>query len=160
MTIILKAPIDLLWFGGIGTYVKAAHESDVDVGDRSNDSIRITAEQVRAKVIGEGANLGFTQQGRIAFNRRGGRSNSDAIDNSAGVNSSDVEVNIKIALANAMKAGRLTRAKRDTLLESMTALGRIGHVDDVANMVLFLASDAASYVTGAEFVVDGGLTAK
>ena len=128
MTAILKAPADLLWFGGIGTYVKAAAETDADVGDRTNDPIRISADEVRAKVIGEGANLGVTQKGRIAYGLKGGRCNSDAIDNSAGVNTSDVEVNIKIALASAMHDGRLTRPKRDQLLASMT--------DDVARLVL------------------------
>jgi glutamate dehydrogenase len=128
MTAILKSPVDLLWFGGIGTYVKAAAETDADVGDRANDPIRIAADDVRAKVIGEGANLGVTQKGRIAYGLKGGRSNSDAIDNSAGVNTSDVEVNIKIALANAMHDNRLTRAKRDQLLSSMT--------DEVAVLVL------------------------
>ncbi|MFK0165993.1 NAD-glutamate dehydrogenase [Rhizobium sp. NPDC090279] len=128
MTAILKAPVDLLWFGGIGTYVKAPVETDSEVGDRANDPIRITAEEVRAKVIGEGANLGVTQKGRIAYGLKGGRCNSDAIDNSAGVNTSDVEVNIKIALANAMHDDRLTRAKRDILLASMT--------DEVGTLVL------------------------
>ncbi|AYG67964.1 MULTISPECIES: NAD-glutamate dehydrogenase [unclassified Rhizobium] len=128
MTAILKAPVDLLWFGGIGTYVKAQTETDSEVGDRANDPIRITAEEVRAKVIGEGANLGVTQKGRIAYGLKGGRCNSDAIDNSAGVNTSDVEVNIKIALANAMHDDRLTRAKRDILLASMT--------DEVGTLVL------------------------
>ncbi len=120
MNAILKMEIDLMWFGGIGTYIRASHESDVDAGDRSNDAIRVTAKELRCKVIGEGANLGVTQRGRIEFNTLGGRCNSDAIDNSAGVNSSDVEVNIKIALAAAMKSGKLSRAKRNTLLESMT----------------------------------------
>ena len=128
MTAILKAPVDLLWFGGIGTYVKAPSETDSEVGDRANDPIRITAEEVRARVIGEGANLGVTQKGRIAYGLKGGRCNSDAIDNSAGVNTSDVEVNIKIALANAMFDDRLTRAKRDILLASMT--------DEVGALVL------------------------
>ena len=125
---ILKAPVDLLWFGGIGTYVRASSESNADVGDRSNDALRITAEDVRAKVIGEGANLGVTQKARIAFARRGGRINSDAIDNSAGVNTSDVEVNIKIALKGAMSDGRLTREDRNALLSAMT--------DEVADLVL------------------------
>ncbi len=128
MTAILKAPVDLLWFGGIGTYVKAPAETDSEVGDRANDPIRIAADEVRAKVIGEGANLGVTQKGRIAYGLKGGRCNSDAIDNSAGVNTSDVEVNIKIALASAMFDDRLTRTKRDTLLASMT--------DEVAALVL------------------------
>ena len=128
MTAILKSPVDLLWFGGIGTYVRGATETDADVGDRANDPIRITADDVGAKVIGEGANLGVTQRGRIGFGLKGGRCNSDAIDNSAGVNSSDFEVNIKIALASAMRDERLTRAKRNTLLASMT--------DEVAALVL------------------------
>ncbi|MGI9357170.1 MAG: NAD-glutamate dehydrogenase, partial [Rhizobiaceae bacterium] len=128
MSAILTAPVDLMWFGGVGTYIRASHESDADADDRSNDAIRVTAKQVRARVIGEGANLGVTQHGRIEFNQRGGRCNSDAIDNSAGVNSSDVEVNIKIALAAAMKSGKLSRRKRNTLLESMT--------ESVAELVL------------------------
>ncbi|MBP1851873.1 NAD-glutamate dehydrogenase [Rhizobium halophytocola] len=126
MTAILKAKIDLLWFGGIGTYIKAAGESDAEVGDRTNDPIRITAAEVGAKVIGEGANLGVTQKGRIAYALAGGRVNSDAIDNSAGVNSSDVEVNIKIALAPALADGRLSRPKRDKLLAEMTE--EVGHL--------------------------------
>lgn len=128
MSAILKAPVDLLWFGGIGTYVKAPGETDAEVGDRANDPIRVSGADVRAKVIGEGANLGVTQRGRIAYSLAGGRCNSDAIDNSAGVNSSDVEVNIKIALASAMRDGRLTRQKRNQLLAAMT--------DEVAHLVL------------------------
>ncbi|MDD9911250.1 MAG: NAD-glutamate dehydrogenase [Ahrensia sp.] len=128
MSAIMRAPVDLMWFGGIGTYIRASHESNADADDRANDAIRVTAKEVRAKVIGEGANLGVTQPGRIEFGQHGGRCNSDAIDNSAGVNSSDVEVNIKIALAAAMKSGKLSRKRRDTLLESMT--------EDVADLVL------------------------
>ncbi len=128
MTAILKSPVDLLWFGGIGTYIKAASESDTEVGDRANDPIRITAAEVGASVIGEGANLGVTQKGRIAYSLAGGRCNSDAIDNSAGVNSSDVEVNIKIALNPAMQDGRLPRDRRNALLASMT--------ENVADLVL------------------------
>ncbi len=128
MSAILKAPVDLLWFGGIGTYVRSAGETDAEVGDRANDPIRVTADELRAKVIGEGANLGVTQRGRISFGLKGGRCNSDAIDNSAGVNSSDVEVNIKIALASAMRDERLTREKRNKLLATMT--------DEVAHLVL------------------------
>ncbi|MFD0916701.1 NAD-glutamate dehydrogenase [Pseudahrensia aquimaris] len=128
MTAILKAPVDLMWFGGIGTYIRASHENNADAGDRANDAIRITAKDLRVKVIGEGANLGVTQDARIEFNRLGGRCNSDAIDNSAGVNSSDVEVNIKIALASAMRDERLNRASRNRLLESMT--------ESVAHLVL------------------------
>ncbi len=128
MTAILKAPVDLLWFGGIGTYIRSSLESDAEAGDRANDAIRITGSDVRAKVIGEGANLGVTQKGRIEFGLLGGRCNSDAIDNSAGVNTSDVEVNIKIALAQAMRAGKLKREQRDKILESMTG--------EVADLVL------------------------
>ena len=128
MTAILRAPVDLLWFGGIGTYIRGSTETDAEVGDRANDAIRITATEVGARVIGEGANLGVTQKGRIEFGLNGGRCNSDAIDNSAGVNSSDVEVNIKIALAPAMHDDRLPRPKRNKLLASMT--------DEVAQLVL------------------------
>ncbi|MCO6188028.1 NAD-glutamate dehydrogenase [Rhizobium sp. L1K21] len=128
MTAILKADVDLLWFGGIGTYVRSTSESNAEVGDRANDPIRIVAAEVGAKVVGEGANLGMTQKARIAYGLKGGRCNSDAIDNSAGVNSSDVEVNIKIALATAMREGKLTRTRRNKLLASMT--------DEVAELVL------------------------
>ncbi|MFK0689283.1 NAD-glutamate dehydrogenase [Mesorhizobium sp. IMUNJ 23033] len=128
MNAILKAPVDLLWFGGIGTYLRASTETNADVGDRANDAIRITALDVRAKVIGEGANLGVTQRARIEFGLAGGRCNSDAIDNSAGVNCSDVEVNIKIALASAMRKGSLTRPARNKLLAEMT--------DEVGSLVL------------------------
>ncbi|KEG18421.1 NAD-glutamate dehydrogenase [Bartonella bacilliformis] len=120
ITAILKAPVDLLWFGGIGTYVRATTETNAQVGDRTNDAVRITGEQVRAKVIGEGANLGLTQRGRIEYILNGGRCNTDAIDNSAGVNCSDVEVNIKIVLASALQAKKLTRDARDALLKEMT----------------------------------------
>src|SRR5690606_6206306 len=128
MSAILKAPVDLLWFGGIGTYIRGQSETDAEVGDRANDPIRVVGEDVRARVIGEGANLGVTQRGRIAYSLKGGRCNSDAIDNSAGVNSSDLEVNIKIALAPAMRENRLTRDKRNVLLAAMT--------DEVAHLVL------------------------
>ncbi len=125
---ILKCEADLLWFGGIGTYVKAREETNADAGDKANDAVRISADQLRVKVIGEGANLGMTQLGRVEFAGRGGRINTDAIDNSGGVNSSDVEVNIKIALGEAEAAGKLTRAKRNKLLAAMT--------DEVADLVL------------------------
>ncbi|MHC5306000.1 NAD-glutamate dehydrogenase [Bartonella sp. LJL80] len=117
---ILKADVDLLWFGGIGTYIRSSAETNAQVGDRANDVIRITGKDVRAKVIGEGANLGMTQRGRIEYAMKGGRCDTDAIDNSAGVNCSDIEVNIKIALASAMRAERLTRKARDKLLKEMT----------------------------------------
>ncbi|MCZ2203571.1 NAD-glutamate dehydrogenase [Bartonella sp. A05] len=120
ITAILKAPVDLLWFGGIGTYIRATTETNAQVGDRTNDALRITGEQVRAKIIGEGANLGLTQRGRIEYVLNGGRCNTDAIDNSAGVNCSDLEVNIKIVLAAAMRAKTLTREVRNKLLKDMT----------------------------------------
>ncbi|MCR9055755.1 NAD-glutamate dehydrogenase [Roseibium album] len=128
MMAILRMNVDLLWFGGIGTYIRATTESDADAGDRANDPIRITAPFVGAKVIGEGANLGLTQLARIEFNKKGGRCNSDAIDNSAGVNSSDMEVNIKIALGAACKAQKLSLENRNVLLADMT--------DEVADLVL------------------------
>jgi glutamate dehydrogenase len=120
MKAIIKAPAELLYFGGIGTYVKAAHETDTQVGDKANDAIRIDGAEVRAKVIGEGANLGMTQAGRIAFARSGGRINTDAIDNSAGVDSSDHEVNIKILTGAAIASGALKAGDRNALLASMT----------------------------------------
>jgi glutamate dehydrogenase len=125
---ILKAPVDLLWFGGIGTYVKASHESQADVGDRANDALRINGADIRARVVGEGANLGVTQRGRIEYALKGGRINTDAIDNSAGVDTSDHEVNIKVLLNAAMAAGDLTRKQRNELLHAMT--------DEVAALVL------------------------
>ncbi|GAA0870120.1 NAD-glutamate dehydrogenase [Brevundimonas basaltis] len=120
MKAILLAPAELLYFGGIGTYVKAAHETDAQVGDKANDAIRVDGVEVRAKVIGEGANLGMTQAGRIGFARNGGRINTDAIDNSAGVDSSDHEVNIKILTGAAIASGALKADKRNALLASMT----------------------------------------
>jgi len=128
MRAILKAPVDLLYFGGIGTYIRASSETDDAVGDRANDAIRIAGADVRAKVIGEGANLGMTQLGRIEAAQRGIRLNTDAIDNSAGVNTSDIEVNIKIALSKPERENRLSRADRDRLLADMT--------EDVARLVL------------------------
>jgi len=128
MRAILKCQTDLLWFGGIGTYIRAAAESDADAGDRANDPIRVTAAEIRAKVIGEGANLGVTQRARVEFTTRGGRINTDFIDNSAGVNTSDQEVNIKIALGAATRSGRLPVSARNKLLAAMT--------DDVAEASL------------------------
>ncbi|MEY4270822.1 MAG: hypothetical protein RLZZ58_2038, partial [Pseudomonadota bacterium] len=125
---ILRAEVDLIWFGGIGTYVKAASQNNADVGDPANDRLRVDAEDVRAAAIGEGANLGVTQAGRIAFAARGGRINTDFIDNSAGVDCSDNEVNIKIALNREMAEGRLSQDDRDALLVRMT--------DDVGAIVL------------------------
>lgn len=125
---LLKAQVELMWFGGIGTYVRGAEETDRDVGDRTNDGIRIEAKELRSKVVGEGANLGTTQAARIEFAMRGGRINTDAIDNSAGVDSSDHEVNIKILLSEAIRRGELVEGDRNALLASMT--------DDVARHVL------------------------
>ncbi len=128
ISLILKAQVDLLWNGGIGTYVKAETENHNDVGDRGNNAVRINATELRCKVVGEGGNLGFTQRARIEYALGGGRINTDAIDNSAGVDCSDHEVNIKIALGNAIENKKLTRTKRDTLLAAMT--------EDVAKLVL------------------------
>ena len=126
---ILRARTELLWFGGIGTYVKSFRESDADVGDRANDAVRVDARDLRAKVIGEGANLGCTQLGRIEFELlSGGKINTDAIDNSAGVATSDLEVNIKILINDLIKAGKLKSKDRSKLLASMTK--------DVADHVL------------------------
>jgi glutamate dehydrogenase len=128
MAAILRMQADLCWFGGIGTYVKAASESNADVGDRANDAHRVNAEDMRVRVVGEGANLGLTQAARIAFARAGGRINTDFIDNSAGVDCSDNEVNIKIALNPEVAAGRFGLEARNELLGAMT--------DEVANLVL------------------------
>ncbi|MBP7702179.1 MAG: NAD-glutamate dehydrogenase [Phenylobacterium sp.] len=128
MTAILKAPAELLYLGGIGTYVKGGREAQADAGDKANDAIRINGADLRVKVVGEGANLGLTQAGRIEFALRGGRVNTDAIDNSAGVDSSDHEVNIKILTGMLERTGVLNRKARDKLLKSMT--------DDVADHVL------------------------
>jgi glutamate dehydrogenase len=125
---ILKAPVDLLWFGGIGTYVKAAHETHADAGDRTNDAVRIDARDIKARVVGEGANLAVTQAARVEYALKGGRINTDAIDNSAGVDTSDHEVNIKILLNAAVSAGDLTMKQRNELLHAMS--------DEVGALVL------------------------
>ena len=135
----LKAPVDLLWNGGIGTYVKSQHQAHSDVGDRANDAIRVNGRELRCKVVGEGGNLGMTQLGRIEYcmsggprtaaGAAGGRCNTDSIDNSGGVHSSDREVNIKIPLNGLLQEGKLTRDKRDPLLARMT--------DDLAKAVLY-----------------------
>ena len=125
---ILTAPVDLLWNGGIGTFVKASTESHLDVGDKANDALRVDGRDVRARVVGEGGNLGFTQKGRIEYALAGGRIYTDAIDNSAGVDCSDHEVNIKILLGAVVAAGDMTEKQRNELLAEMT--------DDVARLVL------------------------
>ncbi len=135
----LKAPVDLLWTGGIGTFVKASFETHTDVGDRTNDSVRINASELRVKVVGEGGNLGLTQQARIEFARQGGLINTDAVDNSGGVESSDYEVNIKILLDQVVAAGDITMKQRNELLADMT--------DEIASLVLrhnFLQSQRLS----------------
>ena len=128
MKAILQAPVDLLWNGGIGTYVKAASETNADAGDKANDAIRINGRDLRAQCVGEGGNLGLTQLGRIEYAERGGRMNTDFIDNSAGVDTSDHEVNIKILLDRVVLAGDLTEKQRNALLAQMT--------DEVAALVL------------------------
>ncbi|HET9082693.1 MAG TPA: NAD-glutamate dehydrogenase domain-containing protein, partial [Trebonia sp.] len=125
---ILSAPVDLLWNGGIGTYVKASSESHADVGDRSNDAVRIDASRLRARVVGEGGNLGLTQAARIEYSLGGGLMNTDFIDNSAGVDTSDHEVNIKILLADAIRDGVIPASGRHALLNEMTG--------EVADLVL------------------------
>jgi glutamate dehydrogenase len=120
MTAILKAEVDLLWFGGIGTYVRGHDETDAEVGDRANDAIRIAGRDIRAKVVGEGANLGVTQRGRVEYALKGGRIDTDAIDNSAGVNASDIEVNVKIALNSVLRANQIDMDGRNAFLVDMT----------------------------------------
>ncbi len=126
---ILRAPVDLFWNGGIGTYVRASDEDDVDAGDRANDALRVTGSEVRALVVGEGGNLGFTQRGRIEYALAGGRINTDFIDNSGGVDCSDHEVNLKILLGIAETRGDLTRKQRDELLAEVS--------EDVVRHVLY-----------------------
>ena len=136
---LLAAEVDLLFFGGIGTFIKARAETHAQVGDKANDALRIDGEAVRAKVVGEGANLGVTQRGRIAYAQRGGRIDTDAIDNSAGVSMSDHEVNIKILLGQAIATGALAAPEREPLLAAMT--------DEVAQLVLrdnYLQGEALS----------------
>ena len=136
---LLSADVDLLWFGGIGTYVKARDETHAAVGDRANDALRINGDEIRVKVVGEGANLAVTQRGRVAYALAGGRINTDAIDNSAGVDTSDHEVNIKILLDQAIASGDLAAEERQPLLASMA--------DDVASLVLrdnYLQGEALS----------------
>ncbi|RTE67387.1 NAD-glutamate dehydrogenase [Amphritea opalescens] len=125
---LLKAPVDMLWNGGIGTYVKASQETHADVGDKANDNLRVNGNELRCKVLGEGGNLGFTQLGRIEFALNGGASNTDFIDNAGGVDCSDHEVNIKILLNELVNQGDMTMKQRNKLLRDMT--------DDVSELVL------------------------
>jgi len=138
----LTAEVDLLWFGGIGTYIKSRDENNIEVGDRANDSLRINGGHVRAKIVGEGANLGVTQLGRIEYSRAGGRINTDFIDNSAGVGCSDHEVNIKILLGMATRLGKLTYAQRNKVLANMT--------EDVSDLVLMDNYRQSMALTNAE----------
>ncbi len=143
---ILRARAELLYLGGIGTYVKGRSETNLDVGDKANDAVRINGADLRCKVVGEGANLGFTQAGRIEYALDGGRIDTDAIDNSAGVDTSDHEVNIKIITGMAERAGRLTRPDRDTLLQSMTqSVGQhvLAHNYDQTLALSLLEAEAA-----------------
>lgn len=126
--VLLTAPVDLLWNGGIGTYVKSTQEHNLDVGDRANDAVRVNGCELRCKLVGEGGNLGFTQSGRIEYAIHGGHINTDSIDNSAGVDCSDHEVNIKILLNSLVVQSDLTEKQRNILLESMT--------DQVGKLVL------------------------
>ncbi|MDP9073528.1 MAG: NAD-glutamate dehydrogenase, partial [Actinomycetota bacterium] len=141
MSAILTAPADLMFLGGIGTFVKGASESNAEVGDLANNTIRVDAGQVRARVVAEGGNLGFTQRARIAYSRRGGKINTDFIDNAAGVATSDYEVNLKILLAQAIEAGSLAAAERDQVLAEVA--------DDVADAVLHDTALSAIAVTRA-----------
>jgi glutamate dehydrogenase len=125
---ILRAPVDVFWNGGVGTYVKASTESNSEVGDRSNDGLRVNGNELRCRIVAEGGNLGLTQRGRIEFALKGGLINTDAIDNSAGVDCSDHEVNIKILLGAVMAEGKMTTSQRNALLAEMT--------DEVAELVL------------------------
>src|SRR5690606_15369227 len=128
MSAILKAPVDLLWNGGIGTYVKSEAESNADVGDRANNALRVNGRDLRCRIVGEGGNLGFTQRGRIEAALNGVLLNTDFIDHSAGVDTSDHEVNIKILLNDAVQRGEITVEQRNAQLASMT--------DEVARLVL------------------------
>lgn len=146
---VLRAPVDLLYFGGIGTYVRASTEDDARVDDRANAEVRVVGRDLRARVVGEGANLALTQRARVEIARRGGRVNMDAIDNAAGVDCSDHEVNLKILLAQAEQAGRIDRAERDALLEA--------HVDDVVEAVLSDCAAQSEALDRAERAAPGGL---
>nr|MDT0658370.1 NAD-glutamate dehydrogenase [Micromonospora sp. DSM 115978] len=141
MRAILAAPVDLFWNGGIGTYVKASDQTNVDVGDKSNDAIRIDGRDLRVRVVGEGGNLGFTQAGRVEYALTGGRIFTDSIDNAAGVDTSDHEVNIKILLGGAVGDGELSMPDRDALLAEMT--------DEVAELVLRDNYDQARAISNA-----------
>jgi glutamate dehydrogenase len=149
---LLKAPVDLLWNGGIGTYVKSSTESHGDVGDKANDALRVNGNELRCQVVGEGGNLGMTQLGRVEFGLAGGATNTDFIDNAGGVDCSDHEVNIKILLNEAVQAGDMTEKQRNLLLGSMT--DEVGHLvlgnNYKQTQALSLAARRA-YARGAEY---------
>jgi glutamate dehydrogenase len=140
---VLRAPVDLLYNGGIGTYVKASTETHDDAADHANDAVRANADELRARVVVEGGNLGVTQAGRVEFARRGGRVNTDFLDNSAGVDTSDHEVNLKILLAGAVGDGELTGTERDTLLRSLTDDVAAAVLDDSAQQAVAVSLSAA-----------------
>ena len=154
---LLTAHVDMLFFGGIGTFIKASTQANVDVGDRTNDALRVNGRDIRASVVGEGANLGVTQLGRIEYarsggpERKGGRINTDAIDNSAGVDTSDHEVNIKILTSGPLRRGQITMAERDSMLEFMT--------EDVASLVLRDNYDQTLAISVAEHTAAADLDA-
>jgi glutamate dehydrogenase len=140
---LLKANVDLLFNGGIGTYVKASFEHNMNVGDRANDALRVNGEELRCRVVAEGGNLGFTQLGRVEYALHGGKINTDAIDNSGGVNCSDQEVNIKILLNGIVASGDLTEKQRNILLGEMT--------DEVAELVLDNNRNQTEAISVAEY---------
>jgi glutamate dehydrogenase len=153
----LAAPVDLIWFGGIGTYIKAPGESDADVGDHANDAVRIKSDEVRARVIAEGANLGITQRARIRYSRRGGRINADFIDNAAGVATSDREVNLKILLALAIEQDRLAAEDRDrylTISEDEVASDVLRQVDHSVGALNRAVPDSAQELQAYEALLE------
>ncbi len=154
---ILASQVDLLWFGGIGTYVRASDETDADVGDRVNDGVRIDATQVRARVVGEGANLAITQRGRIQYARRGGRIDQDAVHNAAGVDISDHEVNLKVLLGLAEADGTLTREERNALLADVSddvVAHVLRDVDRQAAQLSRLAASSAERLDDLRMLID------
>ncbi len=148
---ILQAPVTLLFAGGVGTFVRATDEPDRELDDRANAEVRVTGSQVRARVVGEGANLAFTQRARIEYARRGGHLNTDAIDNSGGVDISDREVNLKILLRPALESGEITRAERDSLLAEVCddVVGAVLHDSARQSMALSRAATSSPKRVGA-----------
>ncbi|MFH5230011.1 NAD-glutamate dehydrogenase domain-containing protein [Antrihabitans spumae] len=159
---LLRAPVDLLWNGGIGTYIRAATESDIDAQDPANDRVRVSAAELRCGVIGEGGNLGLTQQARVDYALGGGRINADFIDNAAGVATSDLEVNLKIALDTGVRSGAFTKASRNRLLEGVSDDVARRVLDDSSNQILAisLAAAQANYLLERHIRLIGNLTAE